>query len=130
MRFEWIKSIPDYISYFNQDHQVIIELIGIDNYLILYSYFGKTGIYFPIRQSAETNNNDKQIIINLIGEENYNKLFEQFGKAGIYFSGTSINRLKKEWSIMNRHIDYNTAARTLGVATQTIYRWRQECEVN
>ena len=46
MKLEWIKSIPDYEDYFNQEHQMIIDLIGIDNYIKLYEHFGKTGVYF------------------------------------------------------------------------------------
>lgn len=123
MNLEWIKTVPDYINYFNQDHQLIIDLIGINNYIRLYSYFSKTGIYF----SGSAANNDQQKVIELIGEDNYLKLFNHFGRAGIYFSTASINSLKKAWAQLNHSVDYNEAARNLGVATKTIYRWRQEC---
>lgn len=122
MKHNWIASIDNYIDYFTDDHQLIISLIGIDDYFKLYDYFGKTGIYFS---NANTNEDQNAIII-LVGKEKYNKLFESFGKAGIYFSSASINALKKEWARKNRHIDYNQAARTLDVSTMTIYRWRNE----
>lgn len=125
MNYDWIKEVPGFLKYFNEDHKLIIELIGIDNYFALYSYFGKTGIYFPVRlQDCETSN-DRKIITELIGEENYLKLYAHFSRSGIYFSSVSINSIKKAWAIKNRHIDYNEAARTLDVAAKTIYRWRQ-----
>lgn len=125
MSYDWIKSIDNYIGHFSEDHQLIIRLIGIENYLTLYEYFGKTGIYFPARR-ADIEGSDCSKIIELIGEENYDKLFTHFGKAGIYFGSVSINSLKRAWAIKNKHIDYNEAARTLDVAAKTIYRWRQE----
>jgi len=125
MRYLWIKEVPGFINYFNEDHQLIISLIGFDSYFSLYEYFGKTGIYFPVRQQDCEANNDRKIITALIGEENYRKLYEHFSKSGIYFSSVAINQIKKAWAIKNRHIDYNEAARTLDVAAKTIYRWRQ-----
>jgi hypothetical protein len=125
MRYDWIKEVPGYINYFNEDHRLIIDLISIDNYFILYSYFGKTGIYFPIRQQDCEASNDRRIITELIGENNYQKLYQHFSKSGIYFSSVAINQIKKAWAIKNRHIDYNEAARTLDVSAMTIYRWRQ-----
>jgi len=136
MKFDWIKTIPDYTSYFNDDHRLIIKLIGIDNYLKLYEYFGKTGIYFPARRSPEdidgsvrrTENgtyNDQDMILQLVGEDNYLKLFAHFGKAGIYFSSSPIISLKKAWAVKNKHVDYNHAARILNVSTKSIYNWRQ-----
>ena len=125
MKFDWIKDVPGFLKYFNDDHRLIIDLIGIDNYFVLYTYFGKTGIYFPIRQQDCDANNDRKIIAALIGEENYKKLYQHFSRSGIYFSSVAINQIKKAWAIKNRHIDYNEAARTLDVAAKTIYRWRQ-----
>src|SRR3990170_3300817 len=126
MKFDWIKQVQGYITYFNEDHRLIIDLIGIDSYFSLYEYFGKTGIYFPVRQQDNEASNDRRIITDLIGEQNYQKLYEHFSRSGIYFSSVSINAIKKAWAIKNRHIDYNEAARTLDVAAKTIYRWRQE----
>jgi hypothetical protein len=122
MNLDWIKTIPDFISYFNDDHRIVIELIGIDNYFLLYDYFGKTGIYF----SGFSANNDQHKVIELIGDENYYKIYSKFGKAGIYFSTVSIHKLKRAWAVKNRHVDYNEAARILDVAAKTIYRWRED----
>ncbi len=123
MKYDWIKSVPDFIHCFSEDHRLIIDLIGVDNYFKLYSVFGKTGIYF----SNLSLNSDQKAIIGTIGYDNYSKLFDTFGKTGIYFSSSSITALKKAWAIKNRHIDYNEAARTLEVSTKTIYNWRHEC---
>jgi hypothetical protein len=120
MKLEWVKEIPDYISYFNKDHKLIISLIGIDNYLALYEYFGKTGIYFC------TTNNDCHRVIEMIGEEHFKKLYEAFGRAGIYFGSGSVIKLKKAWAIMKRDVAYNDAARILDVSIKSIYNWRQE----
>jgi hypothetical protein len=131
MNLDWIKSIPDYIKYFNDDHQLIISLIGFDNYIKLYQYFGKTGVYFSIHQNDDSLESDKQIVIKLIGEDNYKRLFESFNKTGIYFSSSPILALKKAWANKNRHVDYKAAARTLDASIMTIYRWRSEnCGVN
>jgi hypothetical protein len=46
MKYDWIKTIPNYIDCFSEDNQLIIELIGMDNYLKLFESFGKTGVYF------------------------------------------------------------------------------------
>lgn len=129
MGLDWIKSIPDYQKYFNNDHQLIIKLIGIDNYIKLYLYFGKTGVYFPIRKFEDSTQDDKHLIIQLIGEENYNKLYDSFSKSGIYFSSAPIVQLKKSWVNRNKHIDYKTAARTMDTSIMTIYKWRAaNCE--
>ena len=131
MSFDWIKSIPDFIKYFNDDHQLIIKEIGFDNYLKLYEYFSKTGIYFPVHQSVDDVEDDKQLVIKLVGEENYNKLNKSFNKTGLYFSSSPILALKKAWANRNKHIDYKSAARTLNTSIMTIYRWRSEnCGVN
>lgn len=126
MSFEWIKSIPDFMKYFNDDHKLIISKIGLDNYLKLYGYFSKTGVYFPIRQTDDTIEDDKHLIIDLIGLENYTKLCDSFSKSGIYFSSQPIIALKKAWVTKNRHVDYKMAARTLDTSIMTIYRWRAE----
>ena len=47
MKYEWVKSIPNYIDFFDEDHRLIIDIIGIDKYFELFDIFGKTGIYFP-----------------------------------------------------------------------------------
>lgn len=126
MSFDWINSIPDYEKYFNDDHKLIIKKIGFDNYIKLFEYFGKTGVYFPIHQSDDDVEDDKQLVIKLIGEDNYNKLYESFNKTGIYFSSSPILTLKKVWANKNRHIDYKSAARILNASIMTIYRWRSE----
>lgn len=126
MNFEWLKSIPNYEKYFNDDHQLIISLIGIDNYLKLYNYFGKTGVYFPINQFDDNLEDDKQMIIKLIGEENYSSLLKSFGRSAVYFSSAPIIALKKEWVRINKHIDYKHAARTIDTSIMTIYKWRAE----
>ena len=126
MRYTWIKEVPGYISYFNEDHRLIIDLIGIDNYFALYNCFGKTGIYFPLRQQDYADSSDRRTITDLIGEENYQKLYEHFSKSGIYFSSVAINLIKKAWAIKNRHVNYKDAARFLDVASETIRRWRNE----
>lgn len=126
MSFEWLKSIPNFEKYFNDDHQLIVKLIGIDSYLKLYTYFGKTGVYFPIHQFDNDVENDKQMIIRLIGEDNYDKLLNSFGKTAIYFSSSPIIALKKAWVNKNKHIDYKNAARTVDTSIMTIYKWRSE----
>jgi hypothetical protein len=118
LRFEWVKEVPDYIKYFSFDHQIIIKLIGIDNYLILHEKFYGTGIYF----SSLLPNEDQKKIIDLIGEVNYIRLLTNFSNSEIYF--TSLNALKKAWVVKNGHIDYKTAARTVGISRKTIYNWR------
>lgn len=87
MKYEWIKSIPEFEKYFGDDHRLIIDMVGTDNYL---------------------------------------KLLEHFSKTGIYFGSASINALKKEWTLKNKEVPPNEAARTLDVSTKTIYNWRQE----
>jgi hypothetical protein len=126
MNLDWIKTIPDYITYFNDDHRIVIELIGIDNYFLLYDYFGKTGIYFSSLSAKDYN----QKVAGLIGQDNFSKLYLKFCKSEIYFSTVSINKLKRAWLLKNRHVDYNEAARILGVSAKTIYRWRQEKRTN
>lgn len=124
MRYDWIKQVPGYINYFNEDHRLIIELIGLDNYFALYEYFVKArGIYF---QQDCDENYDREIITKLINEENYLKLYKHFSGTWIYFSSAAVNKIKKAWAIKNRHIDYNEASRTLGVAFRTIYYWRNQ----
>ncbi len=126
MGLDWIKSIPDHQKYFNKDHQLIISLIGIDNYIKLYLYFGKTGVYFPVRRYEDS---DMDIIIKLIGEENYNKLYDSFSKSGIFFSSSPIIHLKKVWVNQHRNIDYKLAARTLDISVRAVYKWRAaNCE--
>ena len=117
-KFEWVKDVQDYTKYFSFDHQIIIKLIGIDNYLILHEKFYGTGIYF----SSLLPNEDQKKIIDLIGEANYIKLLKNFSNSEIYF--TSINALKKAWVIKNRHVDYKTAARIVGISRKSIYNWR------
>ena len=117
-KFEWIKDVQDYIKYFSFDHQIIIKLIGIDSYLILHEKFYGTGIYF----STLLPNEDQKKIMHLIGEVNYIKLLKNFSNSEIYF--TSINALKKAWVVKNRHVDYKTAARIVGISRKTIYNWR------
>jgi hypothetical protein len=127
MNLDWIKTIPEYISYFNDDHRLIIELVGIDNYLKLYIYFCKTGLHFPGGQYVkERGINDRQYAIELIGEHNYNKLLGYFGRGGVYFSSSPVTRLKKTWAIINKDVDYYQAARTLDVSIKSIFNWRQE----
>jgi len=121
VKFDWIKSIPDYQGYFNDDHQRIINLIGIDEYLKLQEHYGKTGIYF-----GKTVSNDRDTIIEIIGEENYEKLYQSFGNTSIFFGSRSITLLKKAWAVNNRSTDYNEAARMLDVSVKTIYNWRNE----
>ncbi len=120
MKLDWIKTIHNFKAYFNKDHSLIIDLIGIDDYLKLYETFSKTGIYFS------PNNNDRHLIEEIIGADNYIKLFSYFGNTGIYFSSTSIVQLKKVWAKTNRHIAYYDAARTLEVSEKSIYNWRNE----
>ena len=126
MRYAWVKDIPGFINYFNEDHRLIIDLIGIDNYLTLREFFGKRGIYFPVRPEDCEANNDRKIITALVGDENYRKLSEHFSQTGIYFSSVAIIQLKKAWVIKNRHIHYNEAADILDVSARSIYKWRQE----
>jgi hypothetical protein len=126
MSFDWIKSIPDFIEYFDADHQLVISKIGFDDYIKLYQYFRKTGVYFPAHYNDDGLEDDKKIVIGLIGEDNYKKLYESFNKTGIYFSSAPILALKKAWANKNRHICYKSAARTLDAATRTIYRWRSD----
>ena len=78
-RFEWIKEVPGYIKYFSFDHQIIIKLIGIDNYLILHEKFYGTGIYF----STLLPNEDQKKIIDLIGEVNYIRLLTNLSNSEI-----------------------------------------------
>ncbi|MCZ7608868.1 MAG: hypothetical protein M5U17_01765 [Ignavibacterium sp.] len=125
MNLDWITTIPDYIQYFNDDHRLIINLIGFDNYIKLYQYFGKTGVYFAMHHD-DSPGCDKIIATKLIGEDNFKKLFYNFYKTGIYFSSSPILELKKAWARDNRHIDNKTAARTLDVSMMTIYRWRSD----
>jgi hypothetical protein len=119
-RFAWVKSIPDYMQYFSSDQKLIIELIGIDNYLILHDSFSAAGtVYFS------TNPNPDQLKVKeLIGEGNYIKMLTQFSNSEMYFN--SIIALKKAWVKSHRHINYKDAARTVGVRLMTIYRWRNE----
>lgn len=131
MSFDWIKTIPDFKNYFNNDHQLIINEIGFDNYIVLFQYFSKTGIYFPLHQNNDDIEDDKQLVIKLIGEENYYKLNKLFNKTGIYFSSSPIITLKKVWANKNKHVDYKSAARILDTSIMSIYRWRSEnCGVN
>lgn len=44
--FDWIKEVPNYEEIFTTDQQAMIGLIGLDNYLKLHEYFGKTNFYF------------------------------------------------------------------------------------
>ena len=126
MSFDWIHSIPDYEKYFNNDHRLIISLIGMENYLKLYNYFGKTGVYFPINQFDDNMEDDKQMMIKLIGVDNYTALLKSFSRSAIYFSSAPIIALKKEWVRINKHIDYKHAARTVDTSIMTIYKWRAE----
>ena len=119
-KYNWVKSIPDYMQYFSSDQKLIIELIGIDNYLILHDSFSAAGtVYFS------TNPNPDQLKVKeLIGEGNYIKMLTQFSNSEMYFN--SIIALKKAWVKSHRHINYKDAARTVGVRLMTIYRWRNE----
>lgn len=50
--FEWIKEI-DYKKYLNGDLKIIVELIGIEAFLKLYSIFAKTTVYFSEKPLME-----------------------------------------------------------------------------
>ncbi len=127
MNYSWIKDIPEFEKHFNSDHQLLIKIIGIDNYFKLYEYFGKTGVYFPVNNLSNSYcEEDKQTIIRLIGEEHYNSLSKAFSKSLIYFSSAPIVALKKCWAKTFKHIDHRTAARLLDTSLMTIYKWRSE----
>lgn len=131
MKYSWIKNIPEYKKYFNEDHQLIIDTIGIEHYFILYDYFVKArGIYFPIRTQGWDGNNDRKIITALIGEGNYLKLYKHFLGTWIYFSTAVIIKLKRVWVKENRHVNYKEASHTVDVAFRTIYKWREEDKTN
>lgn len=126
MNLDWIKSIDNYIDYFNDDQQIIIRLIGINNYLKLHEHFQKTGIYFPARSGDNYSKNDSDKIVEIIGRKNYDILYKQFQKGKFYFSNAPIIKLKKIWVIKNWHIDYNEAARIVNVSIRSVYNWRRE----
>jgi hypothetical protein len=124
MNLDWIKSIPDYLSYFDQEHQFIIKLIGMDDYLKFYACFNATNFYFSESCLMNRGSHDRDQLISLVGQENYEKLFDYFGKTQICFS--SLIKLKKAWLKLNPEVDYYIACRTLNISVKSVYRWRRE----
>ncbi len=49
MRYNWIKSIPDYEKFFNDDAKWIIANFGIDGYIKMLDHFGKNQVYFSTK---------------------------------------------------------------------------------
>lgn len=100
MKYDWIKDIPDFEKYFTTDQRDSIE---------------------QLQEFFRENNLDIEL-----GFDAYMKLHERFEKTSIHFSSAPIMMLKKLWSIKNKHVPYNQAARILGVSEKTIYNWREE----
>lgn len=48
----WIKEI-DYHKFLNGDLKLLLEIIGIDNFIELYLHFAKTAIYFSEKPLME-----------------------------------------------------------------------------
>lgn len=48
----WIKEI-DYNKFLNGDLKLLLEIIGIDNFIELYLHFAKTAIYFSEKPLME-----------------------------------------------------------------------------
>jgi hypothetical protein len=122
MNFELLTSVPGYLNYFDEDTKLIIRLIGVEKYFKLLERFGKTNVYI----SEHTANSDMQELKSLLGQEHYTTLCKHFSKTSISFNLSKINDLKRVWLLYNEHIHYAEAARTLNVATKTIYIWRKE----
>ncbi len=49
MKLEWIKSIPEYEKFFNEDARWIINRFGIDGYLDMLEHFSKNQVYFSTK---------------------------------------------------------------------------------
>jgi hypothetical protein len=49
---EWIKEI-DYNKYLDGDLKMLVEIIGIDNFIKLFKVFAKTAVYFSERPLME-----------------------------------------------------------------------------
>jgi len=91
MKHDWIKDIENFESCFTESEKRMIDLIGLDNFILL--------------------NNE-------------------FRGTSHYFSDRSVTALKKKWAQKNKHIPYDSAARTVGVSKTTIYNWREEIGAN
>ncbi len=49
MKFDWIKDIDNYKSYFTESERRMIELIGLENFILLNKEFRGTSHYFSDR---------------------------------------------------------------------------------
>jgi len=47
MKYEWIKELS-FSDYFPPDYMEMIEIVGIDKFLIMLERFGKTNFYFSL----------------------------------------------------------------------------------
>lgn len=47
MKYDWVKELP-YTNFFPSEFIEIIEVVGIDKFLILLEKFGKTNVYFSL----------------------------------------------------------------------------------
>jgi len=51
VKYEWIKEL-NFTEHFPPDYMEMIEIIGIDKFLILLEKFGKTNFYFALTPIA------------------------------------------------------------------------------
>lgn len=49
---DWIKKI-DYNKYLDGDLKLLVEIVGIDNFIKLFKVFAKTAVYFSERPLME-----------------------------------------------------------------------------
>lgn len=49
---DWIKEI-DYNKFLNGDLKIVVDIVGIDNFIKLFKVFSKTAIYFSERPLIE-----------------------------------------------------------------------------
>jgi hypothetical protein len=127
MKYGWIKDIPHYLNYFNPDQKLMIESVGIDNFLLLYDHFKKTALYFPKPRNQSAPPNNRQLeIIDLIGKDDYENLLKKMRNSDIYIGSVGMMELKKAWAKLNRHKNPDDVARDIEVSSRSVRRWRRE----
>lgn len=43
---DFLKTVPDFNNYFDEEKKFIIKVTGVDGFLKLYQRYSKTGLYF------------------------------------------------------------------------------------
>lgn len=72
---DWIKKI-DYMKYLDGDLKLVVEIIGIDNFIKLFQVFSKTAVYFSERPLMEMK---QEYIRKHFGEKNEKELARELG---------------------------------------------------